>query len=144
MRSMKTTVTVAVAVLIVLGISIAARAADNAKDLEPTPQAKAYRAMLKAIEAGDYEGYKKSMIASAGKELDAQVKASGKPAKDLMAFLKKMVPGDIKLSSLKVEGKKATLEVTGKRDAESMKGSVDLAEESGQWKVNEQSWMSGK
>ena len=145
MRSVKTSMRsfrTMTAVLLLLGVAVGARAAGDAKDPESTPQAKAYRTLLKSIETGDYEAYKKSMIASAGKELDAQIKSAGKSPKETMAFLKKMVPTGVKITSLKVDGKKATLEVTGKRGTEALSGTVDLAEENGEWKVNEQAWMS--
>lgn len=129
---------------LVLGFSLAARAADKAKDLESTPQGKAYRAQAKAIAAGDYEAYKKSMVAEAGKDMDKQLKEMNKTGKEAMEMLKVMQPTDIKLTDLKVDGKKATLSATGMMEKEVNKGTIELAEENGQWKVGKQSWTNAK
>jgi len=117
-------------------------AAGAAKDLEATPQGKAYRALLKTVEAGDYEAYKKAMAADSAKTMDQQLKDSGMDAKKAMAFLKAMSPTDLKLTSLKVEGKKATLIAKGKMDGEMNTGTIELADENGQWKVVKQSWTN--
>ena len=61
-----------------------------------------------------------------------------------MEFLKAMAPSDIKYTSLKVEGKKATLSATGKMMDEPQYGSIDLEEEDGAWKVGQQSWTNKK
>ena len=108
------------------------------KDLEATPQGKAYRTLLKTVETGDYEGYKKAMVAEAGKMIDDQTKEMG------MTPQKAMAPSDIKLTDLKVEGKKATLSATGKSDGETNWGTVELHEENGAWKVGKQSWTNKK
>ncbi|HEX9304009.1 MAG TPA: polymer-forming cytoskeletal protein [Thermoanaerobaculia bacterium] len=119
-------------------------AAGASKDLEKTPQVKAYRALLKTIDAGDYEAYKKGMAAESAKGMDQQMKDSGMDAKKGMAFLKAMSPTDLKLTSLKVDGKKATLLATGKVDGEINYGTIEMAEEDGQWKVVRQSWTNKK
>jgi Domain of unknown function (DUF4878) len=117
-------------------------AAGAAKDLEATPQGKAYRALLKTVEAGDYEAYKKAMASDSAKAMDQQLKDSGMDAKKAMAFLKAMSPTDLKLTSLKVDGKKATLMAKGKMDGETNTGTIELADENGQWKVVKQSWTN--
>jgi hypothetical protein len=117
-------------------------AADAVKDLEATPQGKAYRALLKTVEAGDYEAYKKAMAAESAKTMDQQLKDSGMDAKKAMAFLKAMSPTELKLTSLKVEGKKATLTAKGKMDGEMNTGTIDLVDENDQWKVVKQSWTN--
>ncbi len=119
-------------------------AAGASKDLEKTPEVKAYRALLKTIDAGDYEAYKKGMAAESAKGMDQQMKDSGMDAKKGMAFLKAMSPTDLKLTSLKVDGKKATLLATGKVDGEINYGTIEMAEEDGQWKVVRQSWTNKK
>jgi len=141
MRRTITRFTLALSIL--LGLTIAASAAD-AKKIEETPQAKAYRAQLKAIQAGDYEAYKKSMVAAAGKDMDKQLKDMGKTGKEAMDMLKAMTPSDLKLVDLKVDGKKATLSATGMMDKEMNKGTIELAEEGGAWKVGKQSWTNAK
>ncbi|MEO8348419.1 MAG: hypothetical protein ABI610_05860 [Acidobacteriota bacterium] len=114
------------------------------KDLEATPQAKAYRALLKTVATGDYEGYKKAMTAESAKGMDAQVKEMKMQPKQAMLFLKTMAPTDVKLTDLKVAGKKATLSATGKSGGEMNYGSIQMAEEGGQWKVVQQSWSNKK
>lgn len=125
-----------------LGFSLAALAAGNAKDIEGTPQAKAYRASLKAIEAGDYEAYKKTLTSATLKQMEEQTK--GKSAKEVMEFVKSVSPTEVKMTSLKVGGKKATLGTSAKMDGQAMKGSIAMEEEGGQWKVGQPSWEPAK
>jgi uncharacterized protein DUF4878 len=117
-------------------------AAGAAKNIEATPQAKAYRALLKTVEAGDYEAYKKAMASDSAKVMDQQLKDSGMDAKRAMGFLKAMSPTDLKLTSLKVDGKKATLIAKGRMGGELNTGTIDLLDEGGQWKVVKQSWTN--
>ena len=124
-----------------LGISLAAHAA-GAKDAEETPQGKAYRASLKAISAGDYEAYKKTLTSATVKQMEQQTK--GKSQKEVMEFSKMMSPTDVKLKSVKVDGKKATLMASGKMDGQAMAGSIAMEEEGGQWKVGQPSWEPEK
>lgn len=131
--------------LALLLISLAAAPALAAgKDLEATPQGKAYRALLKTVAAGDYEGYKKAMTADSAKGMDAQLKEMKMGSKEAMTMLKMMSPADIKLTDLKVTGKKAVLSAVGKSDGEPHYGTIDMAEENGQWKVVKQSWSNKK
>lgn len=125
-----------------LGLSLVSASAHAAQDVEGTPQAKAYRASLKAIAAGDYQAYRKTLSASTLKQMDEQTK--GKSPKDVMEFTKMISPTDVKLTSLKVEGKKATLTASAKMDGQAMKGSIELEEEAGQWKVGQPSWQPAK
>jgi hypothetical protein len=128
----------------VLALLAAPALAGGGKDLEATPQAKAYRVLLKAVDDGDYEAYKKAMVAEAAKSIDEQTKEMGMTPKKGMEFLKAMAPTDIKLTDLKVDGKKATLFATGKSDGETNWGTIELAEENGAWKVGHQSWTNKK
>jgi hypothetical protein len=129
---------------LLLSLALPTFAADAAKDVESTPQAKVYRASLKAIATGDYDAYAKCMTSEAVKEIEAQTKEMGKTTKDGMEMMKAMAPSDVKLTNLKVDGKKAVLSATGKQDKEVMYGSIDLEEEKGQWKVGKQSWTNKK
>jgi len=117
-----------------LGLAVSLPALAAGKDLEGTPQAKVYRANGKAVAAGDFEAYKKTMSADSLKMTP----------KELMEFVKMMSPTDIKLTDLKVDGKKATLSMTGKSDGAMMKGSADMVEEGGQWKIAKQEWSNAK
>jgi hypothetical protein len=129
--------------LLLLALAVAPAFAGG-KDLEATPQAKAYRALLKTVAAADYEGYKKAMTAESAKSMDAQTKEMGMDSKKAMLFLKAMAPTDVKLTDLKVTGKKATLSATGKSGGEMNYGTIDMAEENGQWKISKQSWSNKK
>ena len=137
---MRTTLRSMLALGLLVGICLPALAAD----MESTPQAKVYRASLKAIADGSYDAYKKCMTSEAVKAIEAQTKEMGKTTKEGMQMMKAMAPTDIKLTDLKVDGKKAVLSATGKQDKETMYGSVNLEEESGQWKVGRQSWSNKK
>ncbi len=127
---------------ICLGFSPAALGAGGVKDVEATPQAKVYRAALKAIAAGDFEAYKKTLSSATLKQMEEQTK--GKSSKEVMEFTKMMSPADQKLTSVKVEGKKATLKAIGKMDGQAMNGSISMEEEGGQWKVGQPSWEPAK
>jgi hypothetical protein len=140
---MRTALRSILALGLLAGLALPAIAAD-AKDIEATPQAKVYRASLKAIQDGSYDAYKKCMTSAAVKEIEAQTKEMGKTPKDGMEMMKAMAPSDVKLTDLKVDGKKAVLTATGKQEKETMYGSVNLEEENGQWKVGKQSWTNKK
>ena len=129
--------------MLVFGLCRAA-ASDDAKKFESTPQVKAYRAQLAAMKAGDFEAYKKCMVKEAGPQMEKQAKEMGKSPKEVLSFMAMMTPADITITSVKVEGKKATLTATGKLDNEVNKGPIEMAQEDGQWKVGHQSWSNAK
>lgn len=131
-----------VAVGFCLGLSLATAPARAAQNVDATPQAKAYRASLKAIAAGDYQTYRKTLSSATLKQMDEQTK--GKSPKEVMEFTKMISPTDVKLTSVKVEGKKATLSASAKMDGQAMNGSIALEEEGGQWKVGQPSWQPAK
>ena len=136
---MRTTLRSILAIALLLGSSIAALAAD---DIEASPQAKVYRASAKAIGAGDVKAYSKTLASEANQEMEKVAKDMGKTPKDLMELLQIMQPKDVKLSDLKVDGKKATMSATGKAEGETMYGSVELLEENGERKVRKQKWSN--
>jgi len=110
--------------------------------LEGTPAA---ALLLKAVAAPDFEGYKKSMTKEAAKGIDAEMKESGLTAKQGAEMIKAMAPNEVKFTALKVDGKKATLQATGKvMGGEATYGTMNLQEEDGQWKVADQSWTNKK
>ncbi len=141
---MKTFVRGALFAVLAVGLVRTARGADDARKLESTPQAKVYRASLKAMKAGDYEAYKKCMMKAAIPQMEEQAKEMKKSPKEVLEFLSMLTPTDITLTALKVDGKKATMTATGKQDGEVNKGTIELAEEDGQWKVGHQSWTNAK
>jgi len=132
------------AAVLALGLCSAVFAAGDAKKLESTPQVKGYRALLAAMKAGDYAAYKKCMVKEAGPQMDEQAKQMGKSPKEVLGFMAMMTPSDITVTDVKVEGKKATLQANGKLDGEMNYGTVEMAEEDGQWKVGKQSWANHK
>lgn len=125
-------------------ILLVAGAAQGAQDISKSPQVKAYEALLKAVNAGDFEGYKKSMTKAAGEGIDKQIKEMGMDPKKGMEVLKEMVAKDIKYTALKVDGKKAVLSATGRAMDDDQYGTIDLEEENGAWKVAQQSWTNKK
>lgn len=127
---------------ICLGLTLPALAAGGDKDVEGSPQAAAYHASLKAVAAGDYDAYKKTLTAATVKMMEEQTK--GKSSKEVMAFVKSMSPTDVKMTSVKVEGKKATLMLNAKMDGQPMSGAIAMEEEGGQWKVGQQNWGAAK
>jgi hypothetical protein len=141
---MKAAVRMTLAVLALACLANPLRAGDDSKKLESTPQVKAYRANAKAMQDGDWDAYKKSMVKEAGPMMEKQIKDLGKTPKEMLSFMASMTPTDLKFTSLKVEGKKATLLATGKVGGEMNKGTIELAQEDGQWKVGRQSWTNAK
>jgi hypothetical protein len=139
---MRTITRVCLALAICLSFSPAALEAGDAKGVEGTLQAKVYRAALKAIGAGDWEAYKKTLLSATLKQMEEQTK--GKSSKEVMEFAKMMSPVDQKLTSVKVDGKKATLKATGKMDGQAMNGSISMEDEGGQWKVGQPTWEPAK
>jgi hypothetical protein len=131
------------AILLALSFSYPALAADS-KDLEASPQGKAYRAQEKAIKAGDYEAYKKTMTKASAAGMEKQTKEMNMDSKKAMEFMKAMLPTDLKFTSLKVDKNKATLMATGKVGGEVNKGTIELEQEDGQWKIAMQSWTNAK
>ncbi|MEX1245795.1 MAG: hypothetical protein WEB59_08425 [Thermoanaerobaculia bacterium] len=129
-------------VLLALALCAPMLAAD--KDLSKTPQVKAHEAQLKALKAGDYEGYRKTVTKAALEDIDKEIKESGMDTKKTMEFLKEMAPEEIKYTGLKVDGKKATLQATAKSFDQVTYGTIELEEEDGKWKVGEQGWNSKK
>ena len=141
---MRTVTRLTLALSLILGLSLAARAADDAKNIENTPQAKAYRAHMAAIQKGDYDGLKKGLASDVAKQMDDQLKQMGKSSKEMMEMMKMMMATDVKFTSIKVDGKKAMLGATGKMDKEVNKGQIDMVDEGGQWKVAKESWTNAK
>jgi hypothetical protein len=131
-------------IFLALAISVPALASGPSKNLESTPQGKAYRAQEKAIRAGDFEGYKKTMTKASAAEIDRQVKEMGMDSKKGMEVLQAMLPTELKFTALKVDRAKATLQATGNVGGEVNRGTVDFELEDGQWKIVKQSWTNAK
>ena len=128
------------------GLVVLAFAAVNvsAADAASSPQAKAYEAHQKAIAAGDYKAFRDTMSKPALAEIDKQNKEMGLDPKKMMAMMKELAPTDLKFTGLKVDGKKATLEATGKMGGEMNWGTIEMDQEDGQWKLTKESWTNTK
>jgi hypothetical protein len=127
--------------LLALALTAPARAAQDATS---SPQAKAYQGLLKAVAAGDYVAYKKCMTKAANEGIEKQTKEMNLDPKKVMGMLQAMTPTDIKYTAVKVDGKKAVLDATGKVGGEANWGTINLEEEDGQWKIGQQSWTNTK
>jgi len=141
---MKTALRLPSLTLVAALVSSPTLAAGAPKDLAKSPQVAAYQTLLKAVAAGDFGAYKKSMTKAAGEGIDKEIQEMGMDPKKGMEMLKTMAPSDLKFTALKVDGKKATLSATGKMMDEAQYGTIDLEEESGAWKVAKQSWTNKK
>jgi hypothetical protein len=127
--------------LLALAFTVPAR---GAQDPKTSPQAKAYQGLLKAVAAGDYVTYKKCMTKAANEGIEKQTKEMGLDPKKVMGMLQAMTPTDIQYTGVKVDGKKAVLDATGKVGGEANWGTINLEEEDGQWKIGQQSWTNTK
>lgn len=141
---MKRLFNLALAALFVVG-AVTVSAGDPPKgagDAAKSPQAKVYLDWVKAVKAGNLEAWKKLVPAEASQQIEAQAKEMKKTPKDVLEFLGMMTPDENKITGLKVDGKKATLKVTGKAKGEPKPsyGSVEMIQEGGAWKVGQQSW----
>lgn len=119
-------------------VALSASAADAAS----SPQAKAYEAHQKAIAAGDYQAFRATMSKSALAEIDKQNKEMGLDPKKMMGMMKELAATDLKFTGVKVDGKKATLDATGKMGGEANWGTIELDQEDGQWKITKESWTN--
>jgi hypothetical protein len=113
-----------------------------AGDAAKSPQAKVYTEWVKAVKAGDIEAWKKVVPAEATKQIEVQAKEMKKTPKDILEFFGMMSPDEMTFTGLKVDGKNATLSITGKTKGEPKPsyGTVQMIEEGGAWKVGKQSW----
>ncbi len=127
--------------LAALALSAPARAGET-KDIEKTPQAKTYQALLAAVAAEDFEAYKKCMTKASVEGIEKETKETGLDPKKAMGLLKEMSPTELKYVALEVKGKKATLLATGKVWGEANRGAIDFEQEQDQWKVASQSWTN--
>jgi hypothetical protein len=124
-----------------LALCAPARAGET-KDLEKTPQAKTYQALLAAVAAEDFEAYKKCMTKASVEGIEQETKGTGLDPKKAMALLKEMSPAELKYVALEVKDRKATLLATGKVFGEANRGTIDFEQEDGHWKVARQSWTN--
>jgi len=116
-----------------------AAAAGQARAAEPLDAYKAYLAAASKATAPDalfpfISSEYKSMLQQAPKE---------EVAKMLKMSIAKQGLSDLKVTSQKVEGNKAILELTGKlADGRSSSGKATMVKEGGDWKLDEDAWAT--
>jgi hypothetical protein len=116
-----------------------AAAAGQARAGEPLDAYKAYLAAASKATAPDalfpfVSSEYKSMLQQAPKE---------EVAKMLKMSIAKQGLSDLKVTSQKVEGNKAILELTGKlADGRSSSGKATMVKEGGDWKLDEDAWAT--
>jgi hypothetical protein len=116
-----------------------AAAAGQARAAEPLDAYKAYLAAASKATAPDalfpfVSSEYKSMLQQAPKE---------EVAKMLKMSIAKQGLSDLKVTSQKVEGNKAILELTGKlADGRSSSGKATMVKEGGDWKLDEDAWAT--
>ncbi len=141
---MRQIVRVLLSIAVLLSFGQAVRGATDSKKLESTPQAKAYRAQLDAVKAGDWDAYRNASTKKAFTMDEKLMKATKKTPKAMLLSISHMAPKEVRFTSLKVEGQKATLTGTGMLDGAMNKGTIQLDEEEGRWKVDGQNWSDAK
>jgi hypothetical protein len=123
---------------------VPAISARNSKELDATPQAKAYRAQLKAVSDGDWDAYKQATARAAANEDEKMMTELKKTPKDTLRMIGMMAPKEVTFTGLEVNGSKAVLHAKGMMDGEMNTGKIELVREDGQWKVGKQSWTNAK
>ena len=114
-------------------------AAGQARAAEPLDAYKAYLAAASKATAPDalfpfITSEYKSMLQQAPKE---------EVAKMLKMSIAKQGLSDLKVTSQKIEGNKAILELTGKlADGRSSSGKATMVKEGGDWKLDEDAWAT--
>ena len=127
-----------------VGVSIAILvvtlgAAGRARSAEPLDAYKAYLAAASKATAPDalfpfISSEYKSMLQQAPKE---------EVAKMLKMSIAKQGLSDLKITSQKIDGNKAILELTGKlADGRSSSGKATMVKEGGDWKLDEDGWAT--
>jgi hypothetical protein len=98
--------------------------------------AKAYRAYLKTIQAGNITQIRNSVTVERSKQV------SDKDMKEMIPMLQAMAPKNLKITGGAVDGDHATLLATSQDGKELMQGTITMAKETGAWKVELESWKN--
>jgi len=136
---MKTIRGTTISLAVVTVVLTLAAAAGQARAAEPLDAYKAYLAAASKATAPDalfpfISSEYKSMLQQAPKE---------EVAKMLKMSIAKQGLSDLKVTSQKVEGNKAILELTGKlADGRSSSGKATMVKEGGDWKLDEDAWAT--
>jgi hypothetical protein len=97
-------------------------------------QASAYLEYEKAIKASDFDGLKKLVTPEISKEMSMD------EASEMFEFMQMTMPQNVEFIRVKVDGQKATLEMSAEEDGQKITGKVYLLLDGKQWKVGENSW----
>lgn len=98
--------------------------------------AKAWQAYRKAIASGDIAAIRKSVA----KELQKDTESPD--FKEMLGVIQAMQPKKVKVNGGSVDGDTATLRVTN-LDEKNATGTITMKRESGQWKLQKESWKTG-
>jgi len=136
---MKTIRGTTISLAVVTVVLTLAAAAGQARAAEPLDAYKAYLAAASKATAPDalfpfISSEYKSMLQQAPKE---------EVAKMLKMSIAKQGLSDLKVTSQKIDGNKAILELTGKlADGRSSSGKATMVKEGGDWKLDEDAWAT--
>jgi len=136
---MKTIRGTTISLAVVTVVLTLAAAAGQARAAEPLDAYKAYLAAASKATAPDalfpfVSSEYKSMLQQAPKE---------EVAKMLKMSIAKQGLSDLKVTSQKIDGNKAILELTGKlADGRSSSGKATMVKEGGDWKLDEDAWAT--
>ena len=112
--------------------AVAASPADQ-KAAAASPQAAAYGAFLKAVQAGDMAGLRKLVVPEMAQQMDAP------DFKQMFPMMQAMTPKAVAYQRVTESGDTATLELTAK---ELGQGVATLQKVGGQWKIGRTKWTS--
>lgn len=102
--------------------------------------AEAYKQWGNALFAGDIDSYKKYSSA----ELNEMFPDDQNEMKEGIEFQQLLMPTNIEILSIDIEGKNAVMKARGTRGSEVSEGTINMISENGAWKVGQQSWESGE
>ncbi len=112
--------------------AVAATPADQ-KAAAASPQAVAYGAFLKAVQAGDQAGLRKLVVPEMAQQMDSP------EFKQMFPMMQEMTPKQVSYQRVSESGDTATLEMTA---PELGKGVATLQKVGGLWKVGRTKWTS--
>jgi hypothetical protein len=107
------------------------------KEAENSEQGKLYRQFVKAVNAMDIPALRKLI----NKQMSAQMSDPKFP--EALAFIKSMMPTNLELQTVKVEGESAKITAEGKdSDGKKTTGVITFVKEGGEWKIGKESWKT--
>ena len=106
------------------------------QEIEKSPQAKAYRAYVKAIQDGNWLDLMRGVTS----EISQRLQMIGGSEQHLAMF-REGLASDIRFTKLRVEGSKAVLSATGKAQGAPAKCDIQLRREGRLWRVEKDEWQ---